>query len=428
MVEKISSAIPKELYNKISSEYITLLQRFESEFRFTHSQLKIMGQYIIDAEMWGFDSFFEKLQQLIDVCLTDKSQMQPKQQGAWIFKQIRETYNDYLAQPREYSVETEKERTPRYKYHDKKITDSILQTCPAASKSCGVCCDLKVLNVVENCGMTCTYCILQNNYEIADIYIPTNLKEKLAETHIDPSETYRIGTGNSSDSLLWGNRGNILSDIFEWSAQYPNIILELKTKSNNIKYLLENDIPANTCVSFTINPQEVISNEEHGTASLEKRLGAARALADKGIKVGFHMHPMMYYQGFEKGYTDLVQMVMNMFTPDEVLWFSVGTITLIRGIEDTLRKSYTKSKLLQMPTEETPDNKITYTKDIRVKMYDVAFAALEPWKNKVFIYLCMEFDELWARYFDYTYKNHREFNNALNDSAFDKIHRSQEQE
>ncbi len=424
MTKKLESAIPKELVKKLTDTSLTLLRVLESDFRFTHSQIKISGQYFIDAEMWNFSAFVPGIEDAIATCHEKMQQRQPKQKGAWIFSQMRDLYNAYLSEPREYSIQKPTEKTPKYKYHYKEITDSVFQTCPAASKTCGVCCDLKVLNVVENCGMTCTYCILQNNYEIADIYLPTNLKEKLAEVTFDPNKTYRVGSGNSSDSLLWGNRGNILTDLFEWSAQHKNIILELKTKSANIKYLLENDIPSNTCVSFTINPQEVISNEEHGTASLDQRLSAARQLADKGIKVGFHMHPMMYYNGFEKGYSDLVQRVMDTFTPKEVLWFSVGTITLIRGIEDTLRKSYISSKLLQMPTENTPDNKITYTKDIRVKLYDVAFQALESWKDSVFIYLCMEFDELWNRYFEYTYTSHKEFNDALNDSAFKKIHES----
>lgn len=421
MKNKLTTAIPSDLLVKLPKKHTELLHILEIEFRFSHSQLKITGQYMIDAEMWEFNEFIPALLASIEVCNNDKSHMQPKQQGAWLFKEMRTIYKSFLSQPRLYDTHNKHEKTPRYKYHYKEITDSVFQTCPAASKSCGVCCDLKVLNVVENCGMTCTYCILQNNYEIADIYLPTNLKEKLAEVEIDRNKTYRIGTGNSSDSLLWGNRGDILSDVFNWSSQYENVILELKTKSSNIQYLLDNSIPANTCVSFTINPQDVISNEEHGTASLKQRLGAARNLADKGIKVGFHMHPMMYYQGYEKGYTDLVTTVMDMFKPEEVLWFSVGTITLIRGIEDTLRKSYVSSKLLQMPTEVTPDNKLTYTKDIRVKLYDVAFEALEPWKDKVFIYLCMEYDELWNRYFEHTYKTHQEFNDALNASAFSKI-------
>ncbi len=424
MTKKIESAIPKVLVEKLTDTSLSLLKVLENDFRFTHSQIKISGQYLIDAEMWEFSSFVPGIENAIYTCIEKMSKRQPKQQGAWIFAQMRDLYNGFLSEPREYSIKKSAEKTPKYKYHYKEITDSVFQTCPAATKTCGVCCDLKVLNVVENCGMTCTYCILQNNYEIADIYLPTNLKEKLAEVTFDPNKTYRVGSGNSSDSLLWGNRGNILTDLFDWSAQHKNIILELKTKSANIKYLLENDIPSNTCVSFTINPQEVISNEEHGTASLDQRIGAARQLADKGIKVGFHMHPMMYYNGFEKGYSDLVQRIMETFTPEEVLWFSVGTITLIRGIEDTLRKSYTSSKLLQMPTENTPDNKITYTKDIRVKLYDVAFQALEPWKDSVFIYLCMEFDELWNRYFEYTYTSHQEFNDALNESAFKKIHES----
>ncbi|NIV72697.1 MAG: hypothetical protein GWN44_08470, partial [Calditrichae bacterium] len=74
-------------------------------------------------------------------------------------------------------------------------------------------------------------------------------------------------------------------------------MLEFKTKSNNIRYFLENETPNNIVCSWSLNTSVIIENEEHFTASLEQRLQAARTIADYGIKVAFHFHPLVYYQG-----------------------------------------------------------------------------------------------------------------------------------
>ena len=47
-----------------------------------------------------------------------------------------------------------------------------------------------------------------------------------------------------------------------------------------------------------MNTPAVIHAEEHGTASLDDRIATARKVADHGIKVGFHFHPIVRYDGY----------------------------------------------------------------------------------------------------------------------------------
>ena len=90
-----------------------------------------------------------------------------------------------------------------------------------------------------------------------------------------------------------------------------------------MRYFLERSVPPNIVVSYSLNTSLVIQNEEHFTASLKERLQAARKLADQGIRVAFHFHPMVYYRGWEKDYAELALEVQGMFNPDEVLFISV---------------------------------------------------------------------------------------------------------
>jgi len=107
-----------------------------------------------------------------------------------------------------------------------------------------------------------------------------DLRQKLRDLELEADRFYHIGTGQSSDSLMWGNRHGILDALCEFAADRPNVLLELKTKSANVAYFLDRPVPANVVLSWSLNTPVVIRNEEHFTAGLEKRLAAARRVAD----------------------------------------------------------------------------------------------------------------------------------------------------
>ena len=279
--------------------------------------------------------------------------MNAGQAGDRFFRRLREVHLALAGKAKAYPAEAPKESLPAHRFETKELKGRIFRLCPAASEK-AVCCNLKVLNIVDNCAMACSYCVLQNHYDEAVVAVPTNLKEKLAEVQLNPDKRYRIGTGEYSDSLLWGNKNGLLEDLFDFARANPNAIVELKTKSANIAWLLEHEVPANICCSWSLNPQTIVSHEEHKTASLDRRLAAARALADKGVRVGFHFHPMFYFEGYAAEYRDLIAQVMARFRPEEVLWVSLGCVTMLKGFAQDFRLKFSHSKLLQMETEITP--------------------------------------------------------------------------
>jgi len=101
------------------------------------------------------------------------------------------------------------------------------------------CCNLLTLDAVESCGFDCSYCSIQSFYNEGKVVFDTNFKERLKSLKLDRGKYYHIGTGQSSDSLMWGNRGGVLDGLFEFARENSNVILELKTKSDNIEYLLK---------------------------------------------------------------------------------------------------------------------------------------------------------------------------------------------
>ncbi len=389
-----------------------------SQINLTFQQKKQFDQWCIDCVSWQEYSFFSRISEILSEIKAQNFNISQKR-SHW-FSQTKEIYAEIKSKEKIYSQITKTENFPKYVYKDRELKGNIFRTCPAASNKT-VCCNLKVLSLVNNCAMECSYCVLQNHYDEAIIEIPVNLKEKLSEIRLDPKKKYRICTGEYSDSLMWGNSNNILTDCCNFASKNLNMILEFKTKSSNIGFFLKNEVPSNICCSWSLNPQIIIDHEEKKTASLQQRLEAARKIADKGIKVGFHFHPMIYFQGWEKEYQNLVELVMEKFILEEVLWVSFGCVTLMKGFENKLRENYNHSKILQMETEVTQDGKITYVFDIRKKLYQNVLRSFSPWKQKVFQYLCMEAAPMWDDVMDYTYKSVAEFEEDFNQSAFSKF-------
>ncbi|MGM0623618.1 MAG: radical SAM protein [Campylobacterota bacterium] len=281
--------------------------------------------------------------------------------------------------------------------------------CPVASPKTR-CCNLLTLDVVESCGFDCSYCSIQSFYNENKVTFNTNLKNNLKQLQhqLDPNQIYHIGTGQSSDSLMWGDKEKNLTHLNDFAKANPNIILELKTKSDNIAFFLENEIAKNIIITWSLNPQTIIDNEEHKTASLKKRVAAAQKLHDRDILVGFHFHPMIEYNNWQRDYTAIAQQLLKDFDPQKVAMVSLGTLTFIKPVIKKIRQRDFNTKILQMPFEDA-NAKLSYPKEIKLEMFQTLYNALQPWHEKVFFYLCMEDHSLWKEVFNKEYSTNESF-------------------
>ena len=299
--------------------------------------------------------------------------------------------------------------------------NEVFGMCPVASEKT-VCCNLMTIDAVQGCTLGCSYCSIQTFYSDGKVSVDKNLAEKLANIPLDPSKNYHIGSGQSSDSLVIGNKEGVLDAQLKFARENPNIILEFKTKSNNISHLLKTDLPDNVFVCWSLNPQLFIDHEEHGTASLNQRLQAAKDLSRKGVLVGFHFHPIVYYEGYEDDYKNIVRKVMSMFKPSEVAMISMGTLTFIKPAINKLRSTGLKSKVLQIPMADAV-GKSSYTKEIKKEIFSTVYDQFQPWHKDVFLYLCMEESSVWESVFGSYYKDNVDFETALFDSVSAKMNK-----
>lgn len=385
------------------------------QYPFTTAQKKILQDISQDFLMWNEPS----LEEIFPSFLEEK--YKHKELLRQIVKFYETKWNALKNTPKNYDNFSD----IAYK-NDRKISFTPLNkpslgfgSCPVASVHTR-CCNLLTLDAVESCGFDCSYCSIQSFYNENKIGYDENFASKLEQLAIDPTQVYHIGTGQSSDSLMWGDKFGTLSALVAFAKKHPNVILEFKTKSDNIAYLLEHDIPRNIICTWSMNTPTIIKNEEHLTASLEKRIASARALADKGILVGFHFHPIVVYENYLDEYKSVYEQLLSTFSPDEVALVSFGTLTFIKPVVHKLRHRGLKSKILQMPFVDA-NHKFSYSLEQKKEMFGGAYRAFAAWHQKVYFYLCMEDASLWRDVFGYEYFSNNQFEEFMKSHYLAKI-------
>lgn len=273
--------------------------------------------------------------------------------------------------------------------------NSFVHRCPATKIY--RCCDYYVADVAEGCPFDCTYCILQAylNHEYIKVYSDFDgVRNDIL--NLPKDRFHRLGTGELSDSLAIDHITNFSGFIAETVNKADNLLFEFKTKSANIRNLL-NLNPKNMMVSWSLNPQEIIEKEEHGAAKLENRLKAASLCAQYGYGIGFHFDPLIHYSDFEKGYADVIAKMAAAVPETSVKYISVSTFRFIPELLDIVRGKYSRSLLLENSYVKTLDGKMRYFKPLRVHMLDFFVKEVRRHWKDVFIYFCMEHESVWKK-------------------------------
>ncbi len=406
MKDKLSQFLKNREYLALDEVNKNFLGHLCTLWRFSNQEIRQIIRIARDLETWDEGS-------LEALCRKYWPSVQPEKPGNRSekerrFKALARGWNHLKETPKNYSgFRPEKPENSPLLFEHLEDDRPILGDCPVASPKTR-CCNLKTLDAVAGCGFDCSYCSIQSFYSGGKIQLHRNLGEKLAKLKLDPDKVMHIGTGQSSDSLMWGNKEGLLENLCAFARQYPRLILELKSKSAKIDELLALNPPPNLLLTWSLNTPVVIESEERLTAPLEKRLKAARKAADHGLPVGFHLHPIVWYKGWEEDYRNLCRRITDLFAPKEVVTVSLGTLTFIKPVLKQLRERPIRSKILQMPLEDAA-GKFSYPFEIKKEIFTKIYKTFTSWHGKVFFYLCMEDPELWKPVFGKNYAQNTDF-------------------
>lgn len=291
-----------------------------------------------------------------------------------------------------------------------------LKKCPGSDGQ--VCCNYFVVNFASNCPMKCSYCYLQEY--LADnpaLKVFGNVDDLVAEAHALLSRHrgffFRIGTGEITDSLALDPYIGFSREVVPFFAEQPNVLLELKTKSDCVEDLIGLDPKGRVVVSWSMNPQTVIDADEHWTASLEERLSAARRCQEAGYKLGFHFDPIIEYPGWKEDYRAMVERIFSVVDHRRVAWLSMGVLRQTPRLKRIMRQRFASTRLLCGEQVLCPDGKMRYFQPLRVSMYRKMLGWIREASPTVFVYLCMESREVWEQVFGFAPSCEKELGKAM---------------
>jgi spore photoproduct lyase len=267
-----------------------------------------------------------------------------------------------------------------------------------------LCCNVHVLRSVHNCPFECSYCFLQNYLtdgltkvvgETAGLM--SDVKEK---TGNNPDRFFRIGTWELGDSLALESRTGQAAGLIQEFASLENAVLELKTKSDRVDSILGIKHGNRTVVSWSLNTEHVISEEERGTASLEKRIKAMKRAYQAGYLIGLHFDPMIIHDGWKREYEKAVDNIFSAVSPDRVAWISIGSLRFNPEMKRKIENNYPESGITSAEMVAGDDAKVRYVKPLRFEMYRHLYSVLKKHiTEENLVYLCMERWDVWEKVF-----------------------------
>ncbi len=411
IVTKISSAL-KKVESQLQGAELTFVHTLAQDYHLTFQQIRQLANHVLSSRDWELS--------------LEKNWYHP-QQPFQNRMQLWSSLQKFLKSSKNLGANYENKQLKKipkenFTIQYAELKDTPFKTCPAAS-SAWLCCGLKTINLVENCSLGCSYCALKDFYPENIVTIANNIESRLAQIQLNPSRNYRITTGEYSDSLLWGNQNGLLEKLCFFAQQHPNAIIELKTKSVNITWLLQHreQVPKNLMVAWSLNTNTIMQNEEAATPPLEQRLQAARKCADVGIKIGFHFHPLIHYQGFAAEYETLGKTISQNFQPQEILFISFGCLSFTKSQFQTIHHQVRNTQLFRNEFVDIGDGKLGYAEPIRVKLYQAIMKGLETTLTTIPHYLCMEPLSTWEQVLPHNpHKNTADFSRAFTLACFAK--------
>ena len=279
-----------------------------------------------------------------------------------------------------------------------------LKWCPGTQNY--ICCGYQVLNLVNNCEINCSYCILQGYLSSSYIIVYVNiedmfseLEKKLAE---NPNKIYRIGTGELADSLSADHLTNYSRDLVSFFSDKKNAIIELKTKTTVIENFIDANHGGRTVVAWSMNTPRIMAKEESQAPTLEERLAAAQKCQAAGFKLAFHFDPMIYYDNWEADYRSVVEKIFAVIHPENIIWISLGALRYPPHLDQIIRKNHPESRIVYGELVPGKDGKLRYFQPIRTDMFTKMVEWIKKFGPDVFVYLCMESSEVWQRVFGWS--------------------------
>ena len=182
-----------------------------------------------------------------------------------------------------------------------------------------------------NCLYDCRYCFLQGMFKSANYVVFVNYedfhKEIVRTAEKDKGRAFFF-SGYDCDSLAMEPITNFAKSFLPIFEKIQSSTLELRTKSTQIRSLLEIAPLNNVICSFSLNPHEIIELFEEKTPSLDSRINSIQKLNSAGWRIALRFDPIIATSNFKETYENFFRTIFKALAKENIDSISLGTFRL----------------------------------------------------------------------------------------------------
>ena len=206
-----------------------------------------------------------------------------------------------------------------------------------------------------NCLYDCRYCFLQGMYQSANYVLFVNYEDfqrQIRDICLEsPDEAIYFFSGYDCDSLAFEPVTGFADAFLPVFAELPNAWLELRTKSTQIRGLLNRPVLPRCVVAFSLSPDSVADKVEAKAPSLIKRIEAAAKLQQQGWQIGLRFDPLIYQKDYREQYRQFFAQVFSVIDADALHSVSLGVFRLPEHFFKRMHKLYPEERLFASPLQ-----------------------------------------------------------------------------
>lgn len=232
-----------------------------------------------------------------------------------------------------------------------------------------------------NCLYDCRYCFLQGMYRSAHYVHFVNYE--IFEEQIDETIAASNGTtpcffsGYDCDSLAMESMTGFAEHFVPFFQERPEAWLELRTKSLNTGILAKCEPTPNIITAFTLSPDPVAREFEHGAPSFDKRLKRVESLTQQGWIVGLRLDPLIPWPNFETVYGDMLDRIFSCVPVESIHSVTLGGMRFPKAMYDRIVKLYPEDPLFALAEMETRSGQVAFPEEVERGMLEFVLHRLQ---------------------------------------------------
>ena len=242
-----------------------------------------------------------------------------------------------------------------------------------------------------NCIYDCRYCFLQGMYRSAHYVLFVNYDEFFsamdAKLMAHDGEDVWFFSGYDCDSLALDPLTGFAQHLLSYLETRPHAMVELRTKSTQIRALLGQAPLSNVIVAFSLTPEPAAVALEHKAPSVAKRINAMTQLAQNGWRLGLRFDPLLDDVRFEDHYQALFRDIFDRIDPACIHSITIGPFRMPAPFFSNVVRLYPDEPLLAGSFAHR-DGLITYPQEREAAMLAFCLDALRAHVSDEKIFSC----------------------------------------